>query len=196
MWCAGEVAGRANKERKFALALLACLLAVAGGAAAEPGERKPNAFERAYIAIALDIESHEPCRKISPRAIVRAPFNSPGTRVYFARSRCFFVVAHQTLNPYICRWVVPASDSASKGGYFTRANCQALVAKGRAYNVHLSFDHGLVLKALGYTDEDVKRRFPRHPEEDSWMFFYHDFFRRADGSLQRRLKNLPDFSRR
>ncbi len=72
-------------------------LAVAAVHGAET--RKPNAFERAYTALALDFESHEPCTKISPRALVRAPFNSPGTRVYFARSRCFLSVAHSTLIP-------------------------------------------------------------------------------------------------
>ncbi len=156
--------------------------------------RKPNAFERAYTALALDFESHEPCAKISPRALVRAPFNSPGTRIYFERSRCFLSVAHSTLNPYFCRQVVSADSSKSAGGYFTRANCEALVAAGRPFRARLSFDHKLVLKALGYHDADVAARFPKHPADDSWMLFYHDFFRRSDGALQHRLVNLPDFN--
>ncbi len=156
--------------------------------------RKPNAFEQAYTALALDFESHEPCAKISPRALVRAPFNSPGTRVYFARSRCFLSVAHRTLNPYFCRQVVAADASKSAGGYFTRANCEALVVAGRPFRARLSFDHKLVLQALGYDDADVTARFPKHPAEDSWLLFYHGFFRRGDGELQHRLVNLPDFS--
>ena len=78
-------------------AVLACIVITVGHAAA--AERPPNAFERAYTALALDFESHEPCAKISPRAVTRAPFNSPGTRVYFERSRCFLSLAHRTLNP-------------------------------------------------------------------------------------------------
>jgi hypothetical protein len=174
---------------------LACLVLVAGGTAgAAADERQPNAFERAYTAIALDFESHEPCTKISPRAVTRAPFNSPGTRVYLERARCFLSVAHRTLNPYFCREVAPASETPVGGRYFTRENCQALVGEGRALRARLSFDHALLLKVLGYTDEDVRRRFPKHPEEDSWMLFYHDFFRRSDGELQHRLGNLPNFS--
>ncbi len=156
--------------------------------------RKPNAFERAYTALALDFESHEPCAKISPRALVRAPFNSPGTRIYFERSRCFSIVAQRTLNPFFCREVAAADASKSAGGHFTRENCEALVAAGRPFRARLSFDHRLVLEALGYSDEDVARRFPKHPAEESWMLFYHDFFRRGDGELQHRLENLPDFN--
>ncbi len=156
--------------------------------------RKPNAFERAYTALALDFESHGPCAKISPRALVRAPFNAPGTRVYFERARCFLSVAHRTLNPYFCRQVVSADASQRAGGYFTRESCEALVAAGRPFRARLSFDHKLVLETLGYDDADVAARFPKHPAEDSWMLFYHGFFRRSDGKLQHRLVNLPDFS--
>ena len=178
---------------------LARAMALLGGfaiaTAAQGAEtRKPNDFERAYTALALDFESHEPCAKISPRALVRAPFNSPGTRVYFERARCFLNLARRTLNPYFCREVVAASADAKAGGYFTRGNCELLVAAGRQFGAQLSFDHRLVLEALGYDDADVARRFPNHPAEDSWMLFYHGFFRRSDGELQHRLANLPDFS--
>ena len=131
--------------------------------------RKPNAFERAYTALALDFESHEPCAKISPRALVRAPFNSPGSRIFFERSRCFLSVAQRTLNPYFCREVAAADAGKSAGGYFTHENCEALVAAGRPFRAGLSFDHKLVLEAFGYSDEDVARRFPKHPAGDSWM---------------------------
>lgn len=173
-------------------AVVLCLLGSVGGAASD--ERKPNDFERAYTALALDMESHETCAKISSRALVRAPFNSPGTRLYFQRSYCFQLLAQRTLNPYFCRSVRPASDSASEAGHFTRETCESLIAKGQSFRADLSFDHALILQALGYTDADVARRFPKHSEEPSWSRFYHDFFRRSDGTLQQRLKDLPDFS--
>lgn len=182
----------ARRGAVWASVIVAGLAIAAAAAAAQT--RKPNDFERAYTALALDFESHEPCAKISPRALVRAPFNSPGTRLYFERSRCFLYVAWRTLNPYFCRQVVAASTDAQAGGYFTRENCEMLVASGRPFRARLSFDHELVLEALGYDDADVARRFPNHPAENSWMLFYHDFFRRNDGELQHRLGNLPDFS--
>lgn len=175
-----------------AVMLLGGLLIATAAQSAET--RNPNNFERAYTAMALDFESHEPCARISPRALVRAPFNSPGTRVYFERSRCFLSLAWRTLNPYFCRQVVAASADAKAGGHFTRENCAALVAAGRPFRAGLTFDHRLVLQSLGYDDADVAARFPKHPADDSWMLFYHDFFRRSDGELQQRLRSLPDFS--
>ena len=85
----------------FAAALFA-LMATATYVAAQNSERAPNDFERAYTVIALDMDSAELCGKISPNAVSRAPFNSPGTRVVAERSRCYFQVALKTLNPHHC----------------------------------------------------------------------------------------------
>lgn len=168
-------------------------IAAAAQATAQPAERPPNAFERAYTAIALDVEATELCGKISPNAVTRAPFNSPGTRIVAERSRCYFHVALRTLNPHHCR-SVRQTGSQRQGGYFSAANCRALIAEGRRFNAHLSFDYKLILQAVGYSDADVSKRFPRHPQEDSWRLFYYSFFRLGDGGLQRRLAALPDFS--
>jgi hypothetical protein len=172
------------------LSLLFCF-ALADGAAG--AERATNDLEHAYIALALDMESHEVCAKISPRSVTRAPFNSPGTRTYFARSRCFQTLASRTRNAYFCRWVKPAAETPRDGAYFTRENCESLVREGKVFRASISFDHELVLKALGYTDEDVARRIPEQPEVNSWMLFYFDS-RYRDAEMQQRLKNLPDFS--
>ncbi len=90
---------------------------------------------------------------------------------------------------------VAAVETPKGGAYFTRENCESLVREGKTFGATIPFDHALVLKALGYTDEDVARRLPTHPEDNSWMLFYSNFFRRGDGELQHRLKDLPDFSR-
>ncbi len=175
------------------LAITVVPVAVSAGAAAQSGERPPNDFERAYTAIALDVEAADLCGKISPNAVSRASFNSPGTRVVAERSRCYFHVALRTLNPHHCG-SVRQTGSSRQGGHFSAANCRALITEGRRFNGHFSFNHKLVLEALGYTDADVTARFPRHPQEDSWRSFYHSFFRRGDGGLQQRLSTLPDFS--
>jgi hypothetical protein len=176
---------------RLALSLVFCFALPLAGLGAERATRD---LERAYTALALDMESHEVCAKISPRAVSRAPFNSPGTQAYFERSRCFQTLAQRTLNPYLCRWVRPAAETPKEGAYFTRENCESLVREGKAFRANISFDHELVLRALGYGDEDVTRRIPDHPSQTSWMAFYYDFFRRGDGELQRRFKDLPDFS--
>ena len=177
---------------RFAAALFA-LIATATYVSAQGSERAPNEFERAYTVIALDMDSAELCGKISPNAVSRAPFNSPGTRVVGERSRCYFQVALKTLNPHHCRNVRQVG-SRRQGGHFSSANCQQLIAEGKRFNVNFSFNHKLVLEAAGYSDADVAARFPRHPQEDSWSSFYHSFFRRSDGGFQHRLPRLPDFS--
>ncbi|NNE83375.1 MAG: hypothetical protein HKN28_05330 [Alphaproteobacteria bacterium] len=167
--------------------------APASNVSAQEAERRPNDFERAYTAIALDMESADLCGKISPNAVSRAPFNSTGTRIVSERSRCFFNVALRTLNPHHCGDVRQVG-SRRQGGHYSNANCQKLIAQGRRFNASLSFNHKLILQAVGYTDADVTARFPRHPTEDSWLPYYHSFFRLSDGGLQRRLPRLPDFS--
>ena len=177
----------------FASLVLSLLFCFARPDVAAGAERTTNDLEHAYIALALDMESHEVCAKISPRSVTRAPFNSPGTRTYFARSRCFQTLASRTANAYFCRWVRPAAETPKDGAYFTRENCQSLVREGKVFRASISFDHELVLKALGYTDEDVARRIPEQPEVNSWMLFYIDS-RYRDAEMQQRLKVLPDFS--
>lgn len=177
----------------LALSLASCLALAPAGLGAE---RATGDLERAYTGLALDMESHEVCAKISPRAVSRAPFNSPGTRAYFERSRCFQTLAQRTLNAYLCRFVRAAAETPRDGAYFTRENCESLVRAGQAFRANISFDHELVLRALGYGDEDVAHRIPDHPSATSWMAFYYDFLRRGGGELQRRLVDLPDFSQR
>ena len=155
--------------------------------------RKPNDFERAYTALTLDTLSHELCAKISPQAETRALFNSPGTQIYRERSRCFLYVAVKSLNPHLCREVIEVEAWFLDGSYFSRANCEAMVAKGRPFVFTLSFDHALILTEMGYGDEAIRARFPKHPGEPAWLAFYLDALKRRDGEFQQRLSRLPDF---
>ncbi|NNM00780.1 MAG: hypothetical protein HKO62_08530 [Gammaproteobacteria bacterium] len=176
--------------------LVGLLLLLGSAPAAAGGPRPPNDFERAYTALALDTQSHELCEKISPDAESRALFNSPGTQIYRERSRCFLYLAVSSLNPYFCRNVVEADAWLHNGSYFSEENCRQLVAQGKPFNFTVSFDHELLMTTMGYSEEDVRRRFPRHPEEPDWLRFYLDAFKHNGGDFQRRLKLLPDFSQR
>ena len=149
--------------------------------------RSPTPLERAYVGFALDQGNHEICRKISPRSLERASFNSPGTRKYYTRSACFLYVAHLTLNSYLCQEVREAKGWFLRSGkYFSRENCENLVKSGNSQRANMGFDHEVILRALGYTEVDLG--------EQDWLEFYHGFRRRNDGSLQHRIKDLPDFS--
>lgn len=187
--------GSAKHDRSLvALFFVACawVLSAPSDAKAED-ERPPNAFETAYTALALDTEVHGLCENIAPSARTTAAFNSPGTQTYFERSRCFLYVAVKTLNPYLCRGVVEATHRLWSGDYFSRENCERLVAQGRPFNFSLSFDHALILGAMGYGDAAVSARFPNHPREPAWLDFYFDSLARSDGEFQQRLARLPDF---
>lgn len=172
-----------------------CLVSVLYSAAAQADEtRKPNAFELAYTAMALDMESPQLCAKISPKAESLALFNSPGTQIYRERSRCFLYVAVKSLNPLLCREVVEADAWFHDGSYFSRETCERLVAEGRPFNFKLSFDHALILREMGYGDAAVSARFAKHPDEPAWFEFYLDALSRGDADFQHRLSRLPDFS--
>ncbi len=156
----------------------------------------PSALERAYVGLALDTERHDICAKISPQSRERYLFNSPGTQVYYTRSACYQYLARRTLNPYFCRQVKQAESGwFQSGDHSSKNNCDKLVKSGKAFRAHLGFDHEIVLRAAGYTDDDVRETIADHPRPGSWMEFYHGFQRRNDGSLLRKLDDLPDFSR-
>ena len=174
------------------LALLGFLLSACDGEISE-GERPPTPLELAFTALALDMEWHEPCLRIHPEAVVRAPFNSSGTRIYHERARCFFLLAHSTLNPHFCRFVVEAKSFWLGGDYFSASNCEAVVGQGRSFKARLSLDHELLLKALGYTADDIGQQFPNELAELAWLKFYLGLFKSGD-ELRRRLHRLPRVS--
>ena len=175
------------------LRLIALLVTLWPLAAVAEQIREPNAFELAYTAIALDTDMHELCAKISPVAESRFLFNSPGTRIYRERSRCYLYVAVNSLNPHLCREVIEARAWFHDGSYFSRRNCEQLVAKGRPFNFTVSFDHALILKEMGYDEAEVRARFPRETDEPPWHRFYLDAMGPDGGEFQRRLRGLPDF---
>ena len=117
----------------------------------------------------------------------KASFNSPGTRIYYTRSMCFLYLAHRTLNPYLCKSVIEAKGLFFRSGkYFSRENCEMLVKNGTQLRANLFFDHEIILRALGYSENDLN--------EQDWLEFYHSLNRRNEGSLQQRIEYLPDFS--
>lgn len=174
---------------RMAPGLLLVLLTTA--AAAET--RRPNPLETAYTAMALDFGAHDLCERISPEAESRHLFNSPGTQIYRERSRCFLYTAVNTLNPYLCQFMIEASAWFHNGSYFSRENCKQLVAKARPFNFSISFDRQRVLTEMGYSATEIAQAFPGVPEHEAW----HRFYLRAvgkDGNFQQRLKRLPDFA--
>jgi hypothetical protein len=163
-----------------------------------PEGREPNDFERVYTVLALEFEDPRFCFKISPLARTVAAFNPAGLQVFFERSQCFMFVARRTLNAGLCREVREAEHFWHSGAYFTAAICRAEVAAGNVFRASFgwpsSVPHEKILRAAGYTLDDVRRRLGERPPENAWFDFFHDFRRRGDGELQQRLIELPDFA--
>ena len=162
--------------------------------AATAETRRPHDFEFAYTAMALDFGDHELCERISPAAETRLLFNSPGTQIYRERSRCFLYAAGNTLNPYLCKFVIEASAWFHDGSYFSRRNCEELVSAGNPFNFSLSFDRQRVLTEMGYSAKEIAEAYPRASTEEAWHRFYLNAVGR-DGNFQQRLQRLPNFAR-
>ena len=171
----------------------AFLLAALVGTGAMAEVRKPNPFEQAYTAMALDFGAHQLCERIDPEAESRLRFNSPGTQIYRERSRCFLYAAVNTLNPYICQFVVEVSERSFDGSYFSRENCEKLVSDGNTFSFSITFDRQLVLTEMGYTAAEIAEAFPGVPANEAWHRFYLNAVGR-DGLFQQRLGRLPDYS--
>ena len=180
-------------KMRWATRMALVLLVALAPCVAKAETRAPNVFERAYTAMALDFGSHELCERISPDAESQLLFNSPGTQIYRERSRCFLYAAVNTLNPYLCQFVVEVSGWLHNGSYFSRENCEVLVSKGNPFNFSLTFDRKRILTEMGYTVEEVVEIFPGEAEEVALHRFYLNAVGR-DGDFQQRLTRLPDFA--
>ena len=173
---------------------LICLLALTPFPVMAEDIREPNAFEKAYSAMVLDGFTQDLCQKISHQSRSLFRFNSKGTQVYYERSRCYMNAAGKQLNPYLCRYVKEADIFLADGSYYSRGSCEEIVARGKPYNFTLSFDHQLVLEKMGYSEKELAGMFPSVSGEDPWLGYYLAFIAARDGSIQRRLKLLPEFS--
>lgn len=178
-----------------AATILALISLAACGA---PEGRDPNDFERVYTVLALEFEEHRYCAKISPQARILASFNSSGTLLYYARSQCFMYLALRTQNAALCRQVRELDHFWYSGDYFSPQHCRSQIAAGVVFRANLgwpsSVSHEMVLRAIGYGEDDLRRRFPDREPAGAWFDFFHDFRRRGDGTLQQRLLGLPDFA--
>ena len=144
--------------------------------------------------MALEMDNHELCTKISPAAQTEALLNTPGTQVYLERSRCFQLVAVKTLNPFLCNNAKEVESHFLRGEYFSPNNCRKLVSAGEPYSYSLTFDHKLVLTKMGYDTKDVEDRYPGKPAAAKWQDFFYDLQKAEGGKFQQELRDLPDFS--
>ena len=176
------------------LILLVSLITVPISQAMGTDTRAPYPLEKAYTAMVQDGYSPELCAKISPQAINRAAFNSSGTQVYFERSACYFYAAATELNTIYCRQVREAEAWLLNGDYFAMSEWPSTRWAGMAWRSTTGFDHEALLRAAGFNEQDLADNVPAANPETAWVELYYSFKKSNDGSLQHRLKQLPDFS--
>jgi len=92
--------------------------------------RTVDSLERQFSYLASAIDSSKPCFLIHPRSISVAPFSSDGTKVSFARSRCFKYVATHTGDESLCQHVRSVSTFLYSGEKLNASHCRELAAHG------------------------------------------------------------------
>ena len=156
--------------------------------------RKPHDLEKAYTAMVQGGYNANLCDRISPQALNRFSFNSPGSQISCQRSECFFYAAATELNNSYCSEVVEATAWFLDGSRFSPESCRDFVTTGKPWSATTSFNHEELLRAAGFVDTDLAKAVPAAEPDFAWMQFYYSFQNHSDGRLQQRLNQLPDFS--
>jgi hypothetical protein len=156
--------------------------------------RKPHSLERAYTAMVQGGYNANLCDRISPKALNRFSFNSPGSQISYQRSECFFYAAATELNDAYCNEIIEAKAWFLDGSRFSPESCRDFVAAGKPWLATTSFNHEELLRAAGFDDTDLAKAVPAAETDIAWMQFYYSFQNHSDGRLQQRLDQLPDFS--
>jgi hypothetical protein len=187
---------------------------------------EPNAYERVYEQLGPDVKSAEVCQKINGKVYVGSLWS--GGELYL-RSSCFQNVAIRSLDETLCNnvvkkiWLGYGSISSEDCRTSTEKIKNDLLSNGHDINeyinridyVYETFDWGLILKAMGYSESDCAKI---HHEQNLANISNSckdnpDCFKKAvianpSGSLdhlcyiqlrttdefKQRLKLLPDFS--
>ena len=178
---------------RFVVVIIIALV-VTNNSALASDTRKPHSLEKAYTAMVQGGYNANLCDRISPEALNRFTFNSPGSQISYQRSECFFYAAATELNNSYCNEVVEATAWFLDGSRFSPENCRDFVTAGKPWSATTSFNHEELLRAAGFDDTDLAKAVPAAEPDISWMQFYYSFQNHSDGRLQQRLDQLPDFS--
>ena len=156
----------------------------------------PNPFEDGYFYLALHLNAPELCDKISPDTVEYGPvFGASDMRIRYLQSICFFDLAGKIGDASLCRRVKTISKLLRDGSGVSEDACQGRVRAGRI-NIGGSHATGLLLGVMGYTDDEIRKVFPKHPDRDeSSNFLNHMSWEPRRSELIAHLNRLPDFSK-
>jgi hypothetical protein len=163
----------------------------------------PNKFEWSYEGIALNIKNADLCYKISPLPFTEVMFGVPGLKTSYKRSSCFFRVAEQTMNPDLCKNVISRNPYwGPDGSKLSKEECEIITkSKPSAHDSGGNIDYELIMRILGYYDNNSEPNIPETPNEPyrkgnliSKMFrnLYLEELPKLE--FREKLLTLPDFS--
>lgn len=155
----------------------------------------PNPFEHGYVYLALHLNAPELCSKISPDTIEYGPiFGASDMRIRYLQSLCFFDLAGKIGDASLCRRVRTISRLFRDGSGISEDACLGRVKAG--INIGGNYATGLLLGVMGFTDDEIRKEFPKHPDRDeSHSFLSHMLWEPRRSALMARLNRLPDFSK-
>ena len=156
----------------------------------------PNAFEDGYYYLALQLGAPALCDKISPDTVEHGPiFGNSDMRIRYLQSMCFYSLAGHLRDASLCGRVRTISTFFRNGSGISEDTCRGRVRAGQ-FSTGGYYATGLLLGVMGYTDDDIRKVFPDHPERDeSWRLLSDMSWGARKRELTARLPRLPDFSK-
>jgi|GEM_PF-1466438 len=180
---------------KFAVyTMLFYMLVFSGcGLSGNPDKRvilppKPDPLESQYLDLARQLGSEKPCYLISSASVFVAPFNSPGTRASFIRSRCFHNAAQATARPELCEQVSSVNTLLYPGYHNNRERCLEDADREKVSSGVGIIDHNTMFEIVGFTKEEISDLMQKHelPKHGVYcLLFSREFFER--------IVELPNF---
>jgi hypothetical protein len=162
------------------------------------GSLEPDGLEYQYILLAAALPKPELCHKISPRSVSVGALENGGRQVAYLRSRCYLEVALQLRQSSYCERVKPAESWLYASDFLTPESCRRQVRALRLEQrprLAVTPNFGLIVAAMGYGPDHLDA-IPDVVGKSRAQTLLTFLERKRPEELERRLRQLPDFSRK
>jgi hypothetical protein len=182
---------------RYRTRLLTTVLVACAGSVVLAKTHAPTIFELAYGDLAKHFDAPDLCEKVGRDTVEHGPiFGGSEMQIRYVQSKCFYDFAVTSRDARWCDNVRTISTFWRKGSGVSDEACRfAVEAVPAAYGG--TYPAGLLLTVMGFSDADIRKAFPDHPERDrSYEFMLGSFLDRSrKEAIKARLARLPDFSR-
>jgi hypothetical protein len=186
-----------SSSSRYPTRLLTAVLVACAGSVVLAKTRAPTIFELAYGDLARDFDVPELCEKIGPDTVEHGPFfGHPQMQIRYVQSKCFYDLAVKRQDATLCLHVRTISTFGRSGSGVSNDACRfAIEARPASYGG--TYPAALLLSVMGFSNGEIRKAFPDHPERDrSYEFMLGSFLDESrKDAIRARLARLPDFSR-